>query len=74
MMQNEVDTICMGHHRGDQVENLLLWGKVMKPISRFPRSDFDFARGELGGKLEILRPLLIFDKVRRVPQLFLDSD
>lgn len=46
------------------MENLLLWGKVMKSLSGLPRSDFDdgYYDGFAGG-LRILRPLLGFDKV-----------
>lgn len=64
MIKHGIETICMGHHKGDQVENLLLWGKVMNPLSRLPRSTFDQTAfdGAASG-LRILRPLLEFDKV-----------
>jgi tRNA(Ile)-lysidine synthase TilS/MesJ len=58
MNQNGIDTLLMGHHRGDQIENKLTRGHGMKPLARMD------GRDPSGKSKWIVRPLLGVDKVR----------
>ena len=54
-------SLWMGHHRGDQGENKLLWGHGMRAVSRMPAG---LEPPSPDTDRTIVRPLLGFDKVR----------
>lgn len=60
MGARRIEELWMGHHRDDQVENRLLWGRGMRRVGSLPRAegvrDLD--------DFDVVRPLLGVDKVR----------
>lgn len=59
----------MAHHRDDQLENQLLWGaqgRTMRSVAKLAGGRSGLAE-EVDGRaeLEVVRPLLEFEKVRR---------
>lgn len=60
--QECIASLWTGHHRGDQVENLLMRGRGMQSVARMDGGGLEEPEEQ---ERRIVRPLLGFDKVRR---------
>jgi hypothetical protein len=61
----------MGHHRGDQRENKLLWGYGMEGITKLAGGELEkivpAGTGQRPDGKSVVRPLLGFEKVPSKP-------